>query len=415
MIDRKESLKKGQKVAGIAVWLEGSLVAAKTIIGLSSGSLVLISDAIHSGSDILSIITSWFGLKIAQRKADQRFPYGYYKAENLGTMVISFLIIFAFWEMFSQGYSRLFSFSQIKIPLLALGISLLDALTMFFFGNYEVKVGEEVNAQSLVAMGKENRTHLVSSMAVFVGVLAGYYQIPYLEGAITIAISFLILKIGLSAVKDSASALMDVSPSEEVEKKVIKAIESVPGVEGFFDLRLRKSGPFIFGETKIGIRRFVDVNRAHEITDRIEQEIKKKVPPIDSFSIHIEPFESDFRHLVIPVKTKKGLDSLVSDHFGRAPYFLFINLKGEKVKGYYFLKNPYQDKSIRAGLSVSKLIAKQKSEILVTREIGEISFHALRDNLIDVYQAKAKTVKEIISRFTQGQLIQLKKATRKKD
>jgi cation diffusion facilitator family transporter len=411
---REEKLKKGQKVAGIAVWLEGALVAAKAMIGLLSGSLVLISDAIHSGSDILSIITSWFGLKIAQRKADQRFPYGYYKAENLGTLIISTLIIYAFWEMLNQGYRRLFSLSLIKMPLLALGVSFFDALILFFFGNYEVKVGKQIGAQSLVTMGKENKTHLFSSTAVFIGTAAAYYRIPYIEGVMTIGISLLILKIGLSAAKDSVLALMDVSPSQETEQKVIKAIESVAGIEEFFDLRLRKSGPFIFGETKVGIRKSIDVKRAHEIADNIEQEIKKKVPQIDSFTIHVEPFKSGFHHLVIPVIGKQELNSRVSAKFARAPYFLFVNLKGKKIKGYYFLKNPYQSRPVRAGLASTKLLVQQKSDTLITQQIGEISFYALRNNLFDIYQTKAKTAQEAIRRFNKEKLKPLQEASRRK-
>jgi len=414
VIDKNIGLRKGQKVAGMAIWLEGFLAAAKMIIGLLSGSLVLTSDAIHSSSDLLSIASSWFGLKIAQKKATRRFPYGYYKAENLATLLISFLVSYAFWEMLSQGYASLFSFSSIKMPFWALGISLIDALVLFFFGSYEIKIGKQVGAQSLVAMGKENRTHIFSSMAVFVGTLSAYYQIPYIEGIITIGISFLILKIGLSAMKDSILVLMDIGPNQEIEKKIAEAIESTPGVEGFFDLRLRKSGPFIFGETKVGIRKFLDVERAHEIADNIERKIKKRVAQIDSFTVHIEPFKSNFHHLVIPVKGKKGLGALISNHFGRAPYFLFVNLRSKEIKGYYFLKNPYKNKPIRAGLAVSKLIAKQKSEILITKEIGEISFHTLRDNLIDVYLAEGRTAKKVIDQFIEGKLNKLKKATREK-
>lgn len=411
---QKEELKKGQKVTEIAFWLEGGLAIAKVTIGLLSGSLVLISDAIHSAFDFLSIVTSWFGLKIAQRKADQRFPFGYYKAENLGTLIISFLILYAFWKMFTQGYTRLFTLFQIKVPFLALAISLLDALILFFFGNYEVKVGRQINAQSLITMGKENRTHLFSSMAVFIGTLAAYYHIPYIEGLITIIISILILKIGLVSMKDSVFVLMDVSPNKKIERKIIKAIESVPGIEEFFDLRLRKAGPFIFGETKVGIRKFVDVRRAHEIADEIENTVKKRIPQIDSFLVHVEPFKSDFHHLVIPVAKKAGLASTVAEHFGRAPYFLFVNLQNKKIKGFYFLKNPYQNKPIRAGLAVSKLIAKQKSDTLITNEIGEISLYTLRDHLFDVYQTREKSVKKAINQFIKGKLKPIKQATRKK-
>jgi len=412
MLTKEEKLKKGQRVAGIAFWLEGTLVVAKTIIGLLSGSLVLISDAIHSASDILSIITSWLGLKIARRKPDQRFSYGYYKAENLGTFIISIFIIYAFWKMLTQGYMGLFSLTLIKIPLLALAVSLLDALVLFFFGRYEIKVGRQINVRSLIAMGEENKTHLFSSMAVFIGILAAYYHIPYIEGLITIGISLLILKIGLTTAKDSVFSLMDVSPGKEIEQKVIKVIELVPGIEGFFDLRLRKSGPFILGETKVGIRKNVDVKKAHEMADRVEEKIKRKVPQIESFMVHVEPFKSDWQHLVIPIMTDNGLDSKITGQFARSPYFLFINLKDKKIKGSYVLNNPYQKSKTKAGLAISKLIIKQKSDISLVKQIGEIAFYALRENLLDIYQTKDKTAKEALRSFLKGKSAPLTEATK---
>lgn len=414
-MDKEERLKKGQKIAGTAVLIVSLLAITKAVIGFLSGSIVLLSDALHSGADLLPVFASWFGLRVARRKPDQRFPYGYYKAENLATVAVSVFILYAAYQIFSEGCQRLFSISSIRFPLLALGIALIDALILYFFGSYEVKMGRMVNAQSLIVMGEENKAHLFSSTAIFVGILAAYLKVAYLEGIITIAISLLILKIGLLALKDSVFALMDISVSEETKKKVAEIIASVPGVEEVFDFRLRKSGPFVLGETKIGIRKFLDVKRAHEIADKIEEKIKSKVSQVDSFTVHIEPFKSNFHHLVMPIAKKKGLNSSLADQFGRAPYFLFINLKGKKIKGDYILENPYRNRPVRVGLSVVKLIARQKSEILVTKKIGEISFHTLRDNLVDVYQAKDKTVKKIISQFINGELSQLKEATERKD
>jgi len=412
---KEKGLKRGERVAKQAAFLVVNLAVAKVIIGVLSGSIVLISDAVHSVSDLVAVFTSWFGLKISQRKPDERFPYGYYKMENLATVVVSILILFAFWEIFTEGVAILSTFSSIKIPLFALGISLVDILVLFFFGKNEVKVGKGINSRSLVAMGEENRAHLFSSLAVFVGILSAQFKVPYLEGVMTIAISLLILKIGLLAGKDSIFALMDISPSKEIEGKVAKAIQSVPGIEEFFDLRLRKAGPFIFGETKVGIRKFVDVKRAHEIVDKVEEAVKKKISQIDSFTVHIEPFKTDWQHLVIPVVDKRGLDSRVSERFGRSNYFLFFNLKGKEVKGFYFLENLYKERPVRAGLAAAKLIAEQKSDILVTFELGEISFHALRDHLVDIYQARGKTAKEVINYFIDGNLSQLKKPTKEKN
>ena len=404
----ENKLKKGQRLTEKAAILETGLAGAKAIVGLSSGSMALISDAIHSGSDLLTIFTSWLGLKIAQKKPDKNFPYGYYKAENLGTLLISFFIFLAAGKMMVEGYSHLFTFSAVKLPFLALAVSLVDAIILFFFGRYEVKIGHQINSQSLIAMGSENRTHLFSSGAVFIGTLAAYYHIPYLEGIIIIIISFLILQIGFSSTKQALFSLMDVSPGREIENKVIAIIKRTPGVEDFFDLRLRKTGPFVYGQVKIAVRKSVNVNQSHQIADEIEGKIKKKVTVINSFAIHIEPFQTDFHHLVIPVKQKTNLSVKLAPRFGRAPYFLFVNLQSNKVKGFYFLANPHKKQSAKAGLFASKLIIKQKSGVLITPQIGEIAFHALHNYLVDIYQAQGQNAQQTINYFIKNKLIPLK-------
>ncbi|MCD6225473.1 cation diffusion facilitator family transporter [bacterium] len=398
------NLQKGQALAQKAVFLETGLALAKLIVGFFSHSTVLLSDAFHSLSDLVNVLTSWLGLKIAGRRPDEKFPFGYYKAENLGTLLVSFLIIYTSWEMFLHGWQRLFSFSQLEIPLLALGVSLADAIILFFFGQYEVKIGKEVNARSLIAMGEENRTHLFSSLAVFLGILASWKKIPYLEGGVTLLIAFLILKIGLENLKEAAFALMDVSPGEEMEKKVRKIATEFPGIEEVLSLRLRKTGPFVLGELVVGVRRQIPTAQVHQITNQLQKKIKEAVPQITSLAVSVEPFVSDYRHLVIPVKKKDGLDVPVAERFGKAPFLLFVNLKKDKVKGFYFLKNPYLSQKVRVGLALAKLVVKQKSDILLTPEIGEIAFHVLRSNLVDVYRLKGKTAKEVVGNFLAGKL-----------
>jgi len=121
------------------------------------------------------------------------------------------------------------------------------------------------------------------------------------------------------------------------------------------------------------------------------------------------------QHLVIPVVEKKGLTSQISDRFGRSPYFLFLNLKKGEIKGFYFLKNLYRERQVKAGLGAANLIAKQKSDILITSELGEISFHVLRDHLIDLYQVKGKTAKEVIDYFIAGRLNQLERPSKREN
>ena len=221
MNDKKgDRFQKGKRIAIIGIGLVAFLTLAKAVVGFWSKSTVLFSDAIHSASDLLPIFISWLGLKISQKKPDKKFAYGYYKAESLAAGLVALLIIFTSGGILRTGLKHLFIIPLIEIPLLAISISLADALLLYFFGRYEEKIGKEINSESLLAIGKENKTHLFSSAIVFIGILFAYYKVPYGEGVATILIGVLIFLIGLNTAKKAIFNLMDISPGEEIEKKI---------------------------------------------------------------------------------------------------------------------------------------------------------------------------------------------------
>lgn len=412
LINKNAKLEKGQEVALQAIGLESLLAGSKVVVGLLSGSVVLISDAVHSVSDLLPIFASWLGLKISQKDPDEKFPYGYYKAENLASLLVSLLVFYAGFRVLKNGINLWESFSTLQRPFLAMTVSLVDAVVLYFFGSYEEKIGRKINSRSLQTMGKENKTHLFTSSSVLIGVLVAYLQIPYLEALFTIGISFLIFEIAFSSAKDAVFALMDVGIDEEKYQQVGASISSVPGIEEYYDLRLRRSGPFIFGETKVGIRKQIEVQKAHVLADQVEQAVKEVVSEIDSFTVHVEPFSSQYSHLVIPVKSKAGLQAGIGEKFGRAPYFLFVNLKGSEIKGSYTLENKHRDKQVRAGLAAAKMINKQKSTVVIVKQIGEITFHFLRDYLFDIYKTDVDTAKQAVNKYLSQKLSKINRPTK---
>ena len=409
-----EVFEKGQKTTIIAGLTTLLFALAKGAIGFLSGSVVLLADAVHSGADSFSTFFAWFGLKIAQKKPNEKFPYGYYKAENITSLLISFLILFAGYEIITESISKIFTEYQLNVPFLAMGIAVLDALVMFSIGNYEVKMGKEINSQSLIADGRESKTHIFSSSVVLMGILSSFFKIPYLEGAAGILISFLIFKIGIESVRDAIFALMDVSPSRETEEEVKKALREISGIRAFDNLKLRKSGPFVFGEVEIKIGKDVNVNKASEISSIVQKEIKNKVKLVDHFLVTVSPYQTERQKVCIPVKENKGLDSEISEHFGRASEFFFAEIEGKEIKNHYFRSNPYREKEIRAGLEASSFVIKEKIDAIITKEMGPISFHTLRDNIVDVIEGKGGNVKKLIEDFSEGKLGFLEEPTRKK-
>ncbi len=406
--------KQGQKATIIAGLVTFFFAGAKAIIGVFSGSIVLMADAVHSAADSFSTFAAFFGLTIARKKPTKKFPYGFYKAENLTALIISGLILFAGYSIIKESISKIFSDYQLNIPLLAVAVAVLDGIFMVAVGTYEVRVGKKINSQSLVADGRESRMHLLSSSVVLIGLVSVLLGIPYIEGAAGIIISFFIFQAGLESAKDSVFSLMDVSPSKEMEKEIKKILKNISGIRGFKNLKLRKSGPFVFGEVDAKIGKSLSVDKATEISGNIEKEIKKRISLIDSFNVKIQPYQVQKQKVCIPVKEDKGLKSKVSNHFGRARKFLFAEIDKGKIKNYYLKENRYKEKEKRAGLNVALFVVEEKIDSVITQEMGPISFHALRDNIVEIYETKGDTAEEAIANFSRGKKKLLKEPTKEK-
>ncbi len=411
----KENLKKGEKVAIHITLATLGLAILKGIVGLISGSLILIADAFHSGSDTIPRFASWFGLKISGREANKKFPYGYYKAENLMTLVIVGFIFYAAYEIFMESYNNFFEISQISFPLIAMAVPLISAAVSYGLKIYASRAGEEISSQSLIANAQDLKADTYSSLLIFVGIILSYFRVGYIESIIGIILSFMILKIGLETIKPAIYSLMDANPDPGLEKDIRKIIRSVPGARGIKDLKLRQSGVFMFGEAKLMVSRNIDVKRAHEISDNTEAKIKQKHPKIESFLLHIEPFDKKVQKVLVPISSDKGLDSEVIGHFGRANKFLFAVLDGKDIRSWRIKDNPYTKKKMRAGLAAAKYVLSEKIDTIVLKKVGEISFHALRDGYVDIYLTQGKTAKEVLDYLKQNKLKKLDKPTHSSD
>ncbi|MBW3002787.1 cation diffusion facilitator family transporter [Candidatus Woesearchaeota archaeon] len=413
MKDKKE-LKEGQNAALLSMLVSFILAVLKATVGFYSGAVVLVTDALDSAADVITSFAAYFGLKLSSKKPTEKFPYGFYKAENLASLVISGFIIYAAVRLLIEGYQRLFILPQLSYPIITLATAIVSGIVAMIISTYLKNTGKKINSESLIANSKDRLKDVFVAIIIFAALLCTYYKIPYVEGIITIIISLLILKIGLETVKDAVFALMDVSPSKEIEKKTGRILDSIPGVESYAGLKLRKAGPYIFGEVKIKIRKFVKVEKAHEIADQIENKIKKKVSQIEAFTIHVEPFKAEKQKIAIPVKENNGLKSKVMPQLARANYFLFMTVNKKKILKHNIKKNPYKGKKVRAGVAVTNFLLKEKIDVLVTKEVGKIMFHTLRDNLVDVFKTEGKTAKETGERFIAGKLKRLTKPTKVK-
>jgi len=416
LFDALLDLKKGERVAGLATLITLVMAIGKGAIGYLSGSIALVADAVHSASDVLTILASWFGLRIASRRPSDRFPYGYYKAESLATLFVSGLILYGGIELGLAGMRRLTTLPEIRVVHFALGISTLSALIAYFLARWERKVGDKINSQSLIANSQETQLHIFSSFLVFIAIGASYFHIPYIEAILTLGLAALILWVGLKNGRIAIYSLMDASMNPQMEKEINSLLLSVKEVKGVEMVKIRQAGPFFFGEASVQMKRSLDVARSHEISYQLMERVRVKFPQIEAFNISIEPYQSGEVRVMVPLEENKGLESKLSEHFGRAKFFALAGIKEGKVKEFSIRANPFKDRKLRAGLAVADhFLEKEEVDTLITKKIGEIGFYALRNRFIEVYQSEDEMLRDALNGFVTSSLKRLTTFTHRFD
>ncbi|MDY6967667.1 MAG: cation diffusion facilitator family transporter [Spirochaetota bacterium] len=441
-MERIDALKRGTRIAFIATSVTLFLAIMKALVGYLFDSKLLIADAFHSSADLLAISASGFGLWLASKKKTQKFPYGFYRAETLVSLIIGGLIVWGGITLFIDGYQKLFHISDIlpqqnfdqlhggnlskystngkinhgglilEFPFLPVGVSIISIITAFFIAKQERVVGKAIGSQSLLVNASESFLDIFASIIVLLGLLLAYAKIPYIEGSIIILISFLIIKLGLTNAWTSLLFLMDANLDPKLQTEIENKINEIYGVKGESEVKIRQSGPFKMVECRIETSPSLPLYRAHELADKVEDYVMKNYEHIESVFIHIEPSIGKSISAIIPVHEINGLDSKVYEHFGRAPYFVILRLKNSDVEIEDFYYNEFIKETKHIGIKVIRAVIKYKLDLLFTSRIGEISFYMLKDNFVDIYRiSKDLTVKEVIDKYLKNEFKQIYEPT----
>ncbi|MEA2071925.1 MAG: cation diffusion facilitator family transporter [Asgard group archaeon] len=392
------------------------LLILKITVGLISNSSALLSDAVHSVMDLVVAIVSIIGLLISRKKPTEKFSYGFYKIENIITLLISFVIFASAGELIYEGIKRILSPPELNIPYLAIGSAAISSIASLLLGLYLLKVGRTSNSPTLKSNAKDKLTDTVTSLIVLSAIVSSFFDIPYFEGIVTILISLITIFVGITIAKEAIYALLDIT-DEELIKKVGEVISKNENVKNYSKVRMRQAGGYYFGDCEIRVDSSLNIEEAHDISEKIKEEIKEAIPQTISFVVHTEPEKKDQIIALFPIKEDQGLDSPLAEHFGRAPKILIveINKKTQERNLVNVLDNPFVERKRLAGLALIRLIDHQKVNALITKNIGEIVFYKLKGENIDIYEGSCKSVKECLDDFRNNKLSILLEPTKIKE
>jgi len=289
--------KKKARVALLSVISNSILVAMKLLIGLLIGSVSVISEAIHSGVDLVAAGIALFAVKKAAKPADTRHPFGHGKIENIsGTIEAMLIFIAAVWIIF-EAVRKIISPEPMESVGWGIIVMMISATANYFVSGMLFKVGRETDSVALQADGWHLRTDVYTSTGVMVALAVIFFggifipgaNLHWMDPAAAIFVALLILKAAYDLTKKAAVDLIDTSLPAGEQRIIRQSIlNQSDNIIGFHDLRTRKAGSERFVEMHLVVDSWLSVERSHKITDDISDEIRNALPETD-VTIHVEP------------------------------------------------------------------------------------------------------------------------------
>lgn len=278
------------RAARISVVSNSLLVAVKLSVGFFMGSVAVLSEAIHSGLDLMASVIAFYAVRKAGKPADERHPYGHGKWENVSGVVEALLILLAAVYIVYEAVLRLQHGSTVSHLGLGTAIMALSAVVNWFVSRYLFRVAGETDSVALEADAWHLRADVYTSLGVLVGLgLIFFTKLTILDSVAAIAVAVLIIKSSVDLTKSAAADLFDTRlprEDEEIIKKVLSGYQE--GCVDFHRLRSRKSGSMRFIDLHLVVPRKWSIEEAHQVSDRIEKEIRESLANTQVI-IHIDP------------------------------------------------------------------------------------------------------------------------------
>lgn len=283
---------EGIKVALVTIVINFVLFVFKLTAGIIGNSKAMVSDAIHSLSDVITTIIIIFGFIISSKDADDRHPYGHERLECVFAIVLSFFLFLTGLFIGYTGIKNIVLSSDvpIKIPsILPLIAAISSILVKEFMYHYTKRVAKKIKSSSLEADAWHHRTDAMSSVGSFIGILGAKLGFPILDPICSIIICLIIIKSAIDIFLQATSQMLDTSASDELKNEIVDLINDKKEVIEIKDMKTRIFGSRIYIDLDLVIDGDKSLKVANNIVKNIHDEIEEKYSSIKHCNIHILP------------------------------------------------------------------------------------------------------------------------------
>lgn len=275
------------------------LSALKLFAGIYSNSSAMVSDAMHSLSDVFSTFIVLIGLRLAGKKSDKDHQYGHERMECVAAILLAALLFATGISIGWSGAAKIFSgnYSELSVPgLFALIMALVSIAVKEGMYWYTRAAAKKIGSGALMADAWHHRSDALSSIGSFAGILGARLGFPVLDSVACVIICLFILKVAFDIFMDAIGKMTDKACGEEVSEEIRSIILSHEGVLRIDQLKTRMFGDKIYVDVEISADGGSTLTEAHDIAQCVHDAIEARMPEVKHCMVHmnpLNPYESD--------------------------------------------------------------------------------------------------------------------------
>lgn len=287
-VDQELAERKKKRVALSSVAAAIVLTLLKLVIGLSTNSLGILSEAAHSGLDLVAAVVTYFAVKIAGKPADEDHNFGHGKAENLSALFETILLLITCGWIIYEVIERLSGrHVVIEVTFWSFFVVIFSIIVDISRSTALKRTAKKYNSQALEADALHFTSDIFSSGVVLIGLICYAFGITYADSIAALIVSIIVIFISIKLGKRSIDVLLDSAP-RGIKEKVLEISRTIPEVLYVHDIKVRNSGPETLIDLNIHLNQQLTLEKAHEISHYVEQKICENVS-MCKVMVHIEP------------------------------------------------------------------------------------------------------------------------------
>lgn len=290
----EESRKTANRVSVITIIGNVILSVFKLIAGIMAHSGAMISDAIHSASDVFSTFVVIIGIKLASKESDKEHPYGHERLECVAAILLSVILFITGLGIGLDAFKKIMSgnYGDLIVPgvlaLIAAVVSILTKEGMYWYTRHYAK---KIDSAALMADAWHHRSDALSSIGALIGIGGAMLGYPVMDCVASLVIFVFIAKAAYDIFKDAMDKMVDHSCDEETENKMRECVLQNENVHGIDMLQTRIFGNKIYVDVEILLDATLSLGKAHAIAEEVHDDIERNFPKVKHIMIHVNPYE----------------------------------------------------------------------------------------------------------------------------